>query len=94
MTKKDLIRSVRERLRDCPAGDVAFAVNRIFAGMAAALKNGERIDVRGFGNFTVRRRRARKARNPRSGAPVALDVRRTPFFKIGKELHERINTPE
>lgn len=91
MTKKDLIRKVRERLRDCPAGDAAFAVNLIFDAMTAALKNGERIDVRGFGNFTVRRRHARKARNPRSGAHVALEARRTPFFKVGKELYERMN---
>jgi integration host factor beta subunit len=94
MTKKDLIRKVREQLRDCPAGDAAFAVNIIFDAMTAALKNGERIDVRGFGNFTVRSRHARKARNPRSGAPVELEARRTPFFKVGKELHERMNTPK
>lgn len=94
MTKKDLIRKVQEKLRDCPVRDVAFAVNIIFAAMTEALSKGERIDVRGFGNFTVRRRHARKARNPRSGAHVQVDERRTPFFKVGKELYERMNTPE
>jgi integration host factor beta subunit len=94
MTKKDLIRKVQEKLVDCPDGDVAFAVNIIFAAMTNALRKGERIDVRGFGNFTVRLRPARRARNPRSGAPVQVDERRTPFFKVGKELHERMNTPE
>lgn len=94
MTKKDLIRKIQERLRDCPARDAAVAVNIIFNTMTQALKKGERIDVRGFGNFTVRSRRARKARNPRSGDPVQVEARRTPFFRVGKELHERMNTPE
>lgn len=94
MTKKDLIRKVREHLRDYPAMDAAFAVNIIFDALTEALRRGERIDVRGFGNFTVRHRRARKARNPQSGDPVQVEARRTPFFKVGKELHERMNTPK
>ncbi|PKN59877.1 MAG: integration host factor subunit beta [Deltaproteobacteria bacterium HGW-Deltaproteobacteria-11] len=94
MTKKDLIRKVQNRLEDCPSRDVAFAVNIIFAAMTEALKNDERIDVRGFGSFTVRRRHARKARNPRSGDPVYVEARRAPFFKMGKDIKKRMNTPE
>jgi integration host factor subunit beta len=94
MTKKDLIRKVQEQLGDCPARDAAFAVNIIFEAMTEALRKGERIDVRGFGNFTVRRRHARKARNPQSGDAVQVEARRMPFFKVGKELHERMNTPK
>jgi len=94
MTKKDLIRKVSEQLRDCSPRDAAFTVNTIFDAMTKALRKGERIDVRGFGNFTVRCRHARKARNPRSGESVRVETRRTPFFKVGKELHERMNTPK
>ena len=94
MTKNDLVRKVQDRWKDCSTKDVAFAVNILFDAMTEALRRGERIDVRGFGNFTVRRRHACQARNPRSGAPVQVDERRTPFFKVGKELHERMNAPE
>jgi integration host factor subunit beta len=94
MTKKDLIRKVQERLKDCPSRDVAFAVNVIFAAMTEALKKDERIDLRGFGSFTVRRRHARKARNPRSGALVHVGARRAPFFKMGKDIKKRMNAPE
>jgi nucleoid DNA-binding protein len=94
MTKNDLIRSVQDRVKDCLAKDVAIGVNIFFAALTDTLKRGERIDIRGFGNFSVRRRRARAARNPQNGAPVQLEVRRTPFFKVGRELQRRINTPE
>jgi len=94
MTKKDLIRNVQDRLYDVPAKDITFAVNVIFNAMKEALKRDERIDVRGFGNFTVRLRAARIARNPKSGSRVALEERRTPFFKAGRDLQKRINAPE
>jgi integration host factor subunit beta len=94
MTKKDLIRKVQDRLRDCPPRDVAFAVNVLFAAMTEALKKDERIDVRGFGSFTVRSRHARKARKPRSGAAVQVEARRAPFFKVGKDIKKRMNAPE
>ena len=94
MTKKDLIRKLSERLADCSAGDAAVAVNLVFDAMTAALKRGERIDVRGFGQFSVRRRQARRARNPLTGESVQMDARRTTFFRVGKELHERINRPK
>lgn len=94
MTKRDLIRKVQEQLKDCPARDTAYAVSIIFDSLTEALKKGERIDMRGFGNFTVRHRHSRKARNPRSGDPVQLGGRRMPFFKVGKEMQERINAPK
>jgi len=62
------------------------AVNIIFDSMVDALRKGERIEVRGFGNFTVRERKPRMGRNPKSGASVELGERRVPFFKTGKEL--------
>lgn len=94
MTKNDLVRKVQCQLKDCSAKDVAFAVNILFAAMTEALRRSERIDIRGFGNFTVRRRRARAARNPQNGATVQLEARRVPFFKVGRELQKRMNIPE
>lgn len=92
MTKRELVKNLRESIRDYPAEDMVYAVNVIFDAMTQALKRNERIDVRGFGSFSVRQRQARKARNPRNGSSVALDARRAPFFKTGKELQERINS--
>jgi|WetSurMetagenome_2_1015567.scaffolds.fasta_scaffold1143681_2 integration host factor beta subunit len=93
MTKNNLVRQVQDRLKDCAAKDVSFAVNVLFAAMTEALRRGERIDVRGFGNFTIRRRPARAARNPQNGASVQLEARRVPFFKVGRELQKRMNSP-
>jgi nucleoid DNA-binding protein len=94
MTKRDLIRNVQDVLRDFGPQDVAFAVNVVFAAMTAAPGKDERIGLRGFDNFTVRRRRARKTRSPRNGVPASIGERRTAFFKVGKELRERINAPQ
>lgn len=86
MTKKDLIVKLQEKLKVYTQKDVAYAVNIIFDSMTDALKRGERIEIRGFGNITVRERKARLGRNPKSGAEVKLEKRKTPFFKTGKEL--------
>jgi integration host factor subunit beta len=93
MTKKDLIRDAQSRLNDCPAKDVAYAVNLIFTAMTEAFKRNERIDLRGFGSFAIRCRRARLARNPKNGSSVQMEAKRVPLFKVGKELKERINVP-
>ncbi|MDD5169926.1 MAG: integration host factor subunit beta [Syntrophales bacterium] len=94
MTKNELVQQVQNRLKDQSAKDVAFAVNIVFAAMAKALGRGERIDMRGFGNFTIRCRRARVARNPQNGASIQLAARRVPFFKVSVELLKRMNSPE
>jgi nucleoid DNA-binding protein len=59
--------------------------------MAKALKDGDKVEIRGFGSFTVREREAREARNPKNGEIVKISAKRTPFFKTGKELKERVN---
>ena len=94
MTKNELIQKAQNLLKDRSTKDVAFAVNIVFAAMTKALERGERIDMRGFGNFTIRRRRARVARNPQNGASIQLAVRRVPFFKMSRELQKRMNSPE
>jgi integration host factor subunit beta len=59
--------------------------------MAQALKSGERIEIRGFGSFQVKVREAREGRNPKTGEPVHISAKRTPFFKVGKELKEMVD---
>jgi integration host factor subunit beta len=66
-------------------------VNTIFESMAHALKTGERIEIRGFGSFQVKIREAREGRNPKTGEPVHISAKRTPFFKVGKELKEMVD---
>ena len=86
MTKNDLITKTREMMKVYTQKDIAYAVKIIFESMVEALKREERIEVRGFGNFTIRERKSRMARNPKSGAKVKLTSRKVPFFKTGKEL--------
>ena len=86
MTKNDLIKKLQEELKSYSLRDVTYAVNIIFDSMISAIKRGERIELRGFGSFTVRERKPRLGRNPKSGAEVKLEERKVPFFKTGKEL--------
>ena len=67
------------------------AVDAVTDAIAAALAKGEKISIAGFGNFEVRMRPARMGRNPRTGDPVGVQPKRLPFFKVGKELKERVN---
>jgi len=91
MTKSDLIEAVANSLK-LPKGKAELIINSIFASMEDALKSGERIEIRGFGSFEVRNYKSYEGRNPRTGAPVKVAPKRLPFFKVGKELRERVNS--
>jgi integration host factor subunit beta len=91
MTKKDLITRVQAKIEDYPAKDVSYAVQVIFDAMTGALKRNERIELRGFGSFTIRRRRPIIGRNPKNADIVHVPGRKMPFFKVGKELKDMIN---
>lgn len=91
MNKSDLVVAVTSKLPNLTAKDVEAVVNIVFDGMTDALAKGDRIEIRGFGSFEVRTRRARKGRNPKTGESVELNVRHVPFFKVGKELKESVN---
>ncbi|MBI4236902.1 MAG: integration host factor subunit beta [Deltaproteobacteria bacterium] len=91
MNKSDLITAVSERLPTLAFRDVEIIVNNIFDSMTGALVQGGRIEIRGFGSFEVRVRQPRAGRNPKTGTSVAVGTRRVPFFKVGKELRERVN---
>ena len=91
MTKSGLIEAVAECTPHISKKDTEIVVNTIFDAMAQALKTGERIEIRGFGSFQVKVREAREGRNPKTGEPVHISAKRTPFFKVGKELKEMVD---
>ena len=93
MTKSELIQLLAEKHADQHLyhRDYQRVVNRIFNEISDALADGDRVELRGFGAFSVRQRGARVGRNPRTGAAVRVDKKFLPFFKTGKELRERIN---
>ena len=90
MNKSDLIEALSKKLNltEKKAIDV---VSLVFKGFTNELKKGGRIEIRGFGNMTVRERKSRIGRNPKSGAEVKLEKRKAPFFKTGKELRLKVD---
>jgi integration host factor subunit beta len=90
MTKSDLIDVLCETQK-LPKGRAELLVHVIFDALEVALKRGERIEIRGFGSFELRTYRGYDGRNPRTGSAVAVRPKRLPFFKVGKELKERVN---
>jgi integration host factor subunit beta len=90
MTKSDLIDMLCETEK-MPKGRAELLINAIFDCMEASLRNGDRIEIRGFGSFEIRSYRAYEGRNPRTGTAVSVKPKRLPFFKVGKELKERVN---
>jgi integration host factor subunit beta len=90
MTKSELIELISNKIK-LPKGKAEQIVNTIFDSMVDALKRGEGIEIRGFGSFTVREYKSYEGRNPRTGSPVHVAPKRLPFFKVGKELRERVN---
>jgi integration host factor subunit beta len=90
LTKSELIEQVSELLK-LPNGKAEQIVNCIFDSMVTALQEGDGIEIRGFGSFTVREYRAYEGRNPRTGETVHVAPKRLPFFKVGKDLRDRVN---
>ena len=93
MTRSELIADLVASNPHLRAHDADLIVATIFTEMTAALARGERVELRGFGAFTVKRRNARTGRNPRTGVAVPVQEKLVPFFKAGKELRDRINRP-
>lgn len=91
MTKSELIQRLAERNPHLYQRDVERIVSTVFDEIAAALSRGDRVELRGFGAFSVKRRGARMGRNPRTGESVQVGEKHIPFFKTGKELRERLN---
>jgi integration host factor subunit beta len=94
MTKSELVRKLAEANPQLHHHDVEVIVTLIFDQIAAALARGDRIELRGFGAFSVKHRGARIGRNPRTGASVQVAEKHTPFFRAGKQLHNQLNPPD
>ncbi|MCK9274039.1 MAG: integration host factor subunit beta [Syntrophales bacterium] len=90
MTKSELVEEMKKRMNDFSKNDMASAVDIVFETMKQSMARGERIELRGFGVFTVKERKPRKGRNPKTGMSVAVPARRAAGFKIGKELKRMV----
>ena len=91
MTKSELIESLVRRQSQLAYKDVELVVKTVLEHMANTLSNGERIEIRGFGSFSLHYRPPRVGRNPKSGDPVSLPAKHVPHFKPGKQLRERVD---
>jgi len=92
MTKSELVQKLSQQFSDMSQKDVEKAVDLIFSEISTALGKGNRVELRGFGAFSVRYRDRRVGRNPRTGQKVQVEGKNIPFFKAGKALRERLNT--
>ena len=93
MTKFQLIQKLMERSNSLSQQDAKTIANTVFSSIIQALAKGERIEIRGFGNFTVRSYQTYQGRNPRTGSKVEVAPKKLPHFKVGKELKERVDNP-
>jgi len=91
MTKSELIDAVSEKLQNFTRKDMELVINNIFESMTNALSDGDKVEIRGFGSFKVKTRNARDGRNPKTGEEIKIAPKKVPFFKVGKELRERVN---
>jgi integration host factor subunit beta len=91
MTKSELIERLTEKYHDLPPKEVELAIKEMLEQMAQSLSRGKRIEIRGFGSFSLHYRAPRVGRNPKTGQSVELTGKYVPHFKPGKELRERVN---
>ena len=92
MTKSELILRITSKNSYLYHKDVYKIIDTLFNCVTKALKDGDRVELRGFGTFTTKLRNARIGRNPKTGDPVAIPQKKMPFFKMGKSMKERINS--
>lgn len=92
VTRSELISILCEKFADSGLlkSDVSLSVKELVNNMSSAIASGERIEIRGFGSFTLRERKPRMGRNPKTGESVALGIKYAPHFKPGKDLKERV----
>jgi integration host factor subunit beta len=93
MTKSELIAILLQKHPHLQVREATRLVNTVFGGIARSLASGQRVELRGFGAFSVKERDPRLGRNPKTGEQVQVSRKYVPFFKTGKELHQRLNSP-
>ena len=91
MNKSNFIENIAKQLDSLPAKDVELAVKTIMEQLTQSLSTGERIEIRGFGSFSLHHRAPRVGRNPKTGEAVTLEEKYVPHFKPGKELRDRVD---
>jgi integration host factor subunit beta len=91
MTKSALIEKISEKVEGLSKKQTEVVVETLFDTIKESLSNGGKVEIRGFGNFRLRSRNARKARNPKTGEAVEVPPKKVPYFKVGKELREMVN---
>ena len=91
MTKSELITYITEKNPHLYQRDVERIITTIFDEISSALSRGDRVELRGFGAFSIKQRNARIGRNPRTGATVQVPAKRVPYFKTGKQLRNMLN---
>jgi integration host factor subunit beta len=92
MTKAELVDQVADKV-DLTKKQTEVIVNILFNSITDALSQGDKVELRGFGSFRIRRRNPREGRNPKTGDAVHIPAKRVPFFKAGKELREMVDNP-
>ena len=92
MTKSELIQIITNKNSFLYQKDIYKIIDTLFNSVAKALKDGDRVELRGFGTFSTKIRNARIGRNPKTGEPVAIPKKKLAFFKMGKSMKERINS--
>lgn len=91
MTKSVLIEKIAEKVEGLSKKQTEVVIETIFESIKDSLAKGGKVEIRGFGNFKLRSRKARKARNPKTGESVDVPPKKVPYFKVGKELREMVN---
>jgi len=91
MTKSELIEVIAESQGQITRREAEVVVNTVFSAISDALVEGDRVELRGFGSFSIKQRHARVGRNPKTGASVSVPAKVVPYFKPGKELRERVD---
>lgn len=91
MTKSELIEQLVDVDVPLSKKESELVVNTIFGSITEALAGGDRVEIRGFGSFSIRERDSRQARNPKSGEVIQIPTKKAPFFKTGKELRQRVD---
>ncbi len=91
MTKSELIEAVAAKVGNFSRKDVEVVIDTLFSSMAESLSKGQKVEIRGFGSFKIKKREPRQGRNPKTGENISILAKKVPFFKAGKEIRERIN---
>jgi integration host factor subunit beta len=91
MIRSELVQKLMDENPHLSQGDVERVISTIFEEIITTMANGDRVELRGFGAFSVKQRSSRQGRNPRTGAAVSVEEKHVPFFKTGKLLRDRLN---